>query len=250
MISVMYHVPSISRLLADISTGQLRELQRFAEVGRLSAGLIHDMTSPLTAAILHLEQSESSELPGVQRARRSIQVLERYVEAARQQLSHQYSARVFRVEPEVRQAKQILQPLAKRRQVYLKFSSNVNGSLLGDPVRFQRILTNLVTNAIDSYQDTLSDNPKVNVMVRSESKKLILMVKDWGEGIDDEQMPHLFKPFYTTKQFSKTSGTGLGLATVKQYVEEDFCGSIKAISNIEQGTEIRVILPLHSKDPP
>ncbi len=241
MIGLVAHAPTLSRLLAEISVERLRELQRFAEVGRVSAGLIHDMSSPLTAAILHLEQDG----PSVRHARRSIRVLERYIEAARKQLRQQDCSTTFCVKREINQAKHILQPLARRRQLNLRFSVAAGHKLVGDPVKFQRIIANLVTNAMDAYDGAGSaTQPFIWVAVSVRQPWLVVRVRDWGKGIPPADLPHVFEPFYTTKEPSAMGGTGIGLSTVKQYAEDCFEGRVSVTSPVGRGTEFLVELPL------
>lgn len=241
MIAFAAHAPAMSRLLAEISVERLRELQRFAEVGRVSASLIHDMSSPLTAALLHLERDGSS----VRHARRSIRVLERYIEAARQQLRQQDCMTTFCVKREIDQAKHILRPLARQRQINLRFSIPASHKLVGDPVRFQRVIANLVTNAMDAYAEAgPAGQSFVWVSVTERRPWLVVRVRDWGEGISPDHLPHIFEPFYTTKEPRTASGTGIGLSTVKQYVEDCFKGRISVTSRVGRGTEFLVELPL------
>ncbi len=241
MIGLAAHAPALSRLLAEISVERLRELQRFAEVGRVSAGLIHDMSSPLTAAILHLEQDG----PSVRHARRSIRVLERYVEAARKQLRQQDCTTTFCVKREIHQVKHILQPLARSHQLNLRFSVPGGHKLFGDPVKFQRIIANLVTNAMDAYEDAGSaTQPFIWVAVSVRQPWLVVRVRDWGKGIAATDLPRVFEPFYTAKEPRAMGGTGIGLFTVKQYVEDCFEGRIGVTSSVGRGTEFLVELPL------
>lgn len=246
MIGAMVHLPPAYRLFAELNVEHLKELQRFAEVGRASAGLIHDMSSPLTAAILHLEQGSTAGLPCIRRARQSIKVLERYIEAARQQLHQQDSNVVFGVEHEAGQARQILRPLARRQQAVVRFDIRSPGcNLFGSPVKFQRILINLALNAMDAY-DAVADKEKVvRVTITEVADGLLIVVHDKGRGIADDELPHLFKPFYTTKPHGNPGG--IGLAAVKQYVEEDFGGRINIASCQVSGTKFRVQLPMHDK---
>ncbi|HET7060124.1 MAG TPA: HAMP domain-containing sensor histidine kinase [Candidatus Saccharimonadales bacterium] len=246
MIELIVNSPVLPHVVAEINMERINELQRFAEVGRLSAGLIHDMSSPLTAAILHLEQEEQRGLPSIRHARRSIRVLERYIEAARQQIRQQDRTASFYIKRELNQVKQILQPLARRQGISLRFRVPANYQLVGDPIKFQRIISNLIVNALDSYQDTDTKNfaPLIQVIVSADSKWLDIRVKDWGKGITAGQLPCLFEPFYTTKQPRAISGTGIGLSTVKQCVEDDFGGTITLTSSATAGTEFRVTLRL------
>jgi signal transduction histidine kinase len=72
------------------------ELQRFAEFGRLSANLLHEVASPLTAASLNLEQFSGRNSQVIEQARQNIHHIERYVSAARKQLQHESSRTRFR----------------------------------------------------------------------------------------------------------------------------------------------------------
>ncbi len=252
MVELAAHLPVIPRYFGEMSVERLHELQRFAEVGRVSASLIHDISSPLTAAILHLEQEEHSGLSGIKHARRSIKILERYLEAARRQIRQEDRVASFRVKHEINQVKRIMQPLARQQYVKLRFDVRADCKLIGDPVRFQQIMSNLVTNAMEAYRDpaSMSVKPLVRVLVAVDGQWLDIRVQDWGEGIKADRLPHIFEPFYTTKQPSAISGSGIGLSTVKRYVENDFNGRISAISSPNSGTEFRVRLRLSANKQP
>lgn len=215
---------------------QMRELEHFAEIGRLSACLLHEISSPLTAAMLYLEQSDNRESPHIKQARRNMILLQRYVEAARQQVRNESTVGSFYVRPQLDQVRRVLTPLAKQRGVRLRIHPATQHKLIGDPVKFQQIIANLIINAIDAY-DTASHSEKiVTVSVTSSRQWLLVRVADKGSGISSDQLPRLFEPFYTTKA-TCGRGLGLGLAMVKRYVEEDFCGSVSLTSSKRKGTE-------------
>lgn len=242
MIGIFMHVP-ISNIFAEMNIEHLRELHRFAVLGRLSASLIHDMSSPLTAAILHLEQEEHNGPRSVKRARHSIRIMERYLEAARQQLRSESNEVSFDAKKELEQLKPMLIPLARRRGIRLRFASSAQSQLTGDPVQFQRIMTNLIINAMDAYDGHLpSARPVVRVTLTSTHQHLTIKVRDYGSGIPAEQLSHIFEPFYTTKPPRRTSGLGFGLASVKHYVEDGFGGSICVTSLPQNGTLFTVRL--------
>ena len=246
---VFAHVSAMSRIIAEISVEHLRELQRFAEAGRVGASLIHDISSPLTAAILHLEQNNPDRLSSIRHARRSIRVLERYIEAARRQLSSENEPAIFNMGHEINQIKCVLEPLARRRQVTLRFATPTDKfELFGDAIKFQRIIINLVTNALDAYTNFSAPQKCVTVSVKTCQEQLTILVCDRGKGIPAADLPRLFEPFYTTKQPGTTSGLGIGLSTVRQYVEEDFRGHITVLSNKASGTVFTVKLPAQSRD--
>lgn len=228
----------------DTSPDRLSELERFAAIGRLSASLLHEINNPLTAAMLWLEQCSARKSPHIRHVRNNIHLLQRYVEAARQQIRCGGQCQEFELEPELAQVRSILRPLAKRRGINLRFVSAKGLRLYGDPVKFQQIVANLVRNAIDAYDSCPPErrHRPVRLIAGSSLSGLRIIVSDRGCGIDKEQMPQLFQPFYSTKS-SSGNGLGIGLFAVKRSIEKDFKGTITVRSSRRKGTSFTVKLP-------
>lgn len=231
-------------MLDLVTYDKLRELQRFAELGRLSASLLHEISNPLAAALLNLELGDQKSL-AVRRARRDMKLLWRYVEAARQQLRQQSQPTSFRVQPKLDQLQHVVRPLARKAGVRLDIESPPSCRLHGDPVKFQQLVANLVINAIEAYDEGRDGQPPplVRVVLTSSGKWLTIQVADWGKGICAEDLLHIFDAFYTTKG-RNGHGLGVGLAIVKHYVTVDFGGSIKVKSSGRRGTRFTVKLPV------
>jgi len=105
-----------------------------------------------------------------------------------------------------------------------------------DRTQLTRIITNLVTNAIQALKD--QDHPKIEVKVKSEGKNVIITIKDNGKGIELGDMDKVFEPKFTTK----SSGMGLGLPIIKNIIEA-YNGTLtfESINNTE--TIFTVTLP-------
>ena len=219
------------------------ELERFAEFGRVSATLLHEVANPLTAASLNLELFDGTESRTIARARKNLQQLERYVYAARQQLKSQGKLETFSVRNEFKRLSLVMEPIAIKNGVRISFESANNYKLFGDPVKFNQLLANLISNAIDAYENILTNEAQktVQIKVKNSTKFLKLSIVDWGNGISQEAIPCLFNAFYTTK-YSTDRGTGIGLTMVKRVVEEDFAGSIKVSSCSKNGTRFEIKL--------
>jgi two-component system, NtrC family, sensor histidine kinase HydH len=105
-----------------------------------------------------------------------------------------------------------------------------------DPEQLKQVLLNLVINAIQA----MPDGGEVVIAARSEGEKVIIEVRDRGCGVTQEQMEHLYDPFFTTKE----NGTGLGLPVAHQIVAH-LGGVLSARDNPDRGMTFSVELPLH-----
>ncbi|MEZ0325213.1 MAG: sensor histidine kinase [Fimbriimonas sp.] len=114
--------------------------------------------------------------------------------------------------------------------------------VLGDAELLQRVVTNLIENGLRHSEGTLL------VAVNPQGDQAILEVKDFGEGIPAEHLPHLFERFYRVDAARSRSegGTGLGLAICKSIVEAHH-GRIEVKSDIGVGTIFTVFLPILKK---
>jgi len=228
----------------DLAGDQLEALQHFIELGRLSASLLHEISSPLTAALLYLEQVDVHDSANLRQVRRSLGVLRKYVEAARRQLrQHSQQLSSFCIYPQIDQVKYLVMPLARAEGVALVFEDIPHYQLYGDPVKFQQVMANLIINAIDAYSSKAYGLDKsVRVSVSGNTRSILITVVDRGEGIPPDQLPRVFEPFYTTKSATK-QGLGIGLTIVKEHVTRGFQGAISVNSSLRNGTQFTLKLP-------
>lgn len=233
-----------TKALEKAQVEKMLDLQRFAEFGRLSSTLLHELANPLMSVSLDLEQLEGKNRSKfVSRAREGISHMEQYVEAARRQLRNQSEIKIFDIAEEITRVSGFLQPKARQQQVRIKLDLIEKVSVKGDSIRFNQIISNLLSNGIDAYDGVSGKKEKeVTIMMKQDGQSVDIIVEDHGQGIKKDQLPHLFDAFYTTKH--ATRGTGLGLAITKQAVEEAFQGTISVISDKHHGTRFIVRLTL------
>ena len=127
-----------------------------------------------------------------------------------------------------------------------------NAIVMAESVRLQQVLTNLLQNAIDASHSMLaatantsplsgtSGHSLITVRTAEPGDSVLIHVEDSGPGLDDEQLKHLFEPFYSTH--SDSDGLGLGLAITRDIVEA-FGGTISAANSPDRGALFVVTLP-------
>jgi len=176
---------------------QLLQMSKFAEFGRLTSGIVHELVSPLTAVSANLQQmSNRTASDKVRRALEGTKRMERYILAARKQLQNQAEESEFSPGFEIESVVDFLAPMAKKQQVTIEFIRLGDPVLWGSAIKFHQIMTNLVSNALDAYGSTETAGPKrvVVELVRADSNVMV-RVQDWGTGIAAENLDKIFEPF-------------------------------------------------------
>lgn len=237
-----------TREIKEMQLEKMGHLYRFAEFGKLSSGLFHDLINPLTAISLNMELIKSNTLAGKQseahfnRALLATHKMESFIASVRKQISQQETRKVFSLHEEVRQIIEILSFKAMQSKVSLIFEDTSQIEFYGDNIKFSQIVLNLIGNAIDSYHEYREDQEKKVVVTLTQSDGVITFsVRDYGTGIPPEYIEKIFEPFFTTKD--PKHGTGIGLSLVRGMVERDFAGTIIAQNALGAGSIFIVTIP-------
>ncbi len=110
-----------------------------------------------------------------------------------------------------------------------------------DPAQIEQVVLAMVINAIDA----MPQEGNLWIATHASAEWIELIIRDDGMGIPAEHLPHIFEPFYTTKE---SGGSGLGLA-ISQNIVERHGGQIEVNSVVGQGTTFRIELPVDSQNP-
>ncbi len=126
----------------------------------------------------------------------------------------------------------------------VKYFSRSNTYIKIDKNQFQQVLFNVLINAIEAMPKggtiTIKTAKRKVEYFPNKKSACLIEVSDTGQGILKENLPKLFKPFFTTKRNRK--GTGLGLST-SQMILKNYRGMLKVDSRIKRGTKVKIILP-------
>lgn len=234
---------------------QLQHAERLVTVGKLAAGVAHELGTPLNVVSSYSQLIEagtlrSDEVPASARIiREQTETMTRII---RQLVDFARAGSARRTRQNVRDligaSLSMLAPIAKKRQVTLVAEPGSPLEIDVDSGQLQQVLTNLLVNAIQA----VAERGRVRVGAESTMAKppphvsehparwVAVHVTDDGQGISDAVMQHLFEPFVTTKGVGE--GTGLGLAVAYGIIREHG-GWIVAENGATGGARFSVYLP-------
>lgn len=222
---------------------QVVRSEKLASVGRLSAGVAHEIGNPLAAiaGLLELAREDASDPELLTRAIAETERIKRIVrdllDYARQAREDEGSGRGD-LASAVASAVALLAPQKDLRSIRIatQVPEGIPEVALSQDGLVQ-LLLNLLLNAADALADR---GGKVDVRAEGEERHVRLVVEDDGPGFSDEILSQIFEPFFTTKPAGR--GTGLGLS-VAQTLAHRAGGTIHAENRASGGARIVVVLP-------
>ncbi|HEY4504123.1 MAG TPA: HAMP domain-containing sensor histidine kinase [Candidatus Paceibacterota bacterium] len=239
--------------LKENRLARINELSTAAEFGRLSQGLFHDLITPLTSLMLHTEKLKSEKMQEISTIYKNIEKvtevsnrMSSYVKDIRKTLSREESDKICILSEELAHIIQLVSRMAVDRNIEISIIKNEYCAWYGNPVKIRQIFLNLISNAIDSFEETNqyeNDKKRIEISIENVLDKIMIKVKDNGSGIKKDDIRKIYEPFFTTKSIDK--GTGIGLTTVKSIVEEELKGEIEVLSQTtgeERGTIFTIYL--------
>ncbi len=224
----------------------LKQSEKLAHMGQLSAGIAHELNNPLGVVIMYsnilLEESpEGSPVKDdlnliVEQAARCKKIVANLLNFARKnQVNHQLTNLKDLADHSLESI------IAPPNVTISVIDKTTNPEAMLDVEQMTQVLTNLVKNAIDA----MPEGGTIDLLLEDTLGDVIITVRDTGTGINEEDRAKVFEPFFTTKAIGV--GTGLGLATAYGIVKMHK-GQITVESNTEKlkgptGTSFRIVLP-------
>ncbi len=231
---------------------ELMQADKMSSVGKLIAGIAHEINNPLTAimgsaSLLRLDLMD-------QEARRATEVIEQQAARAsdlvKQLLSFSRKSaakpwEVLAVNDVVIEACELVKPQLRLKNTTLSISvSKPSATVSGSKTKLQQVILNLITNgqqAIDERGKMDHRPGKLHVLVDCDNEWAHIQITDNGIGMTAEVRHRIFDPFFTTK--SEGVGTGLGLSIVKEAIYEHR-GRLTCCTQQGRGTTFTLSLPL------
>lgn len=233
---------------------QVAQAQELDMLGRMSQGLAHDMNNLLTPVYTYLQllreqgafAAEDAQLH--ESAVRNLITIQSYIkEALFFSQSREPQFGVDRLDVVIYKVIQIVEPNLNRKNIKITHDMVSGIDVEMDAVLIQRLLSNLLSNAIDASPPKSEIRVELHPMAKKDVVRdwLRLRIIDSGEGVSQTNMKRIFTPFFTTKdRGDETRGFGLGLAVCRKIVNLHG-GTLNLFSQETRGTTVQVDLPAH-----
>ena len=227
------------------TTAKLIQSERLAVLGTISAGIAHELNSPLGAILNSAERIYDSKIemrddPNLKlilkASRRMKSLTEKFLLSARNETSGGDSCSLQQV---VDDWITLYGNQFYMYKINIKTDINCSRNLNIGYVEMSQVLNNLLTNARDSIEENDKDR-EIIIYAFEEDDNCILIVKDTGTGFSEEMLKNSMNAFITSKE--KGKGTGLGLWIINQLISK-YDGKIN-IANYENGAIVKLIIPV------
>jgi two-component system NtrC family sensor kinase len=245
------NVLSLEKTNQELRTAQesLIRSEKLACVGRLAAGVAHEIGNPIgivlgyvglmrREALTEADRQEYAERIQSEVTRIS-RIIRQLLDFSRPAQGNKERVSVHRM---IHDAVEMMAPQPMVRHMEMRTSLAATRDLvLVDPGQLKQVLLNIIINAADAISDNGSSDGRLTISTHSDEREMAIRLADNGPGISEQEVSMIFDPFYTTKEPGK--GTGLGLSVCHSIVE-GWGGKIRCESVQGEGATIVFTVPL------
>lgn len=242
----MSHKLLLARERMEVASNKLIQAEKLASIGRISAGIAHEIRNALTSVKLNIQKLvQSDRLDETEKEHLSISQegigqMEKFVKELLDftRVSELNLAR-FSLEQILDESIKTLADTLELKKVVLEKNYEEGlPQVLVDADKLKQVFLNILRNAYEAVEEKGKINIFLSLLKEQEGSKIRVFISDNGSGIPEENRETIFEPFYTTK----ASGIGLGLPIARKIIEQHR-GTIRVKENAAQGTSFEILIP-------
>lgn len=261
-------IENLQRRERDLKAANQRLIQSesLAAVGRIGAGVAHEVKNPLASVLSYAQLAElqvaqllkgDSPTPNAEKlekiknynqlilddTRRASKIINDLLTFARQK---EVQTEKVHLLPYLNGLKEKLAPICQQNEITFSFSANkisANDMVEIDNDQIYQVIYNLVQNAVHALAEVNSKNKKIELTASRCEDQICIAVGDNGSGIQADNLEKIFEPFFSTKKMGQ--GSGLGLA-ISYGIMQMHGGQIQVSSEVGSGTQFKLLLPSRS----
>ncbi len=236
----------LARERMEAASNKLIQAEKLASIGRISAGIAHEIRNALTSVKLNiqklvqsdrLDETEKEHLSisqeGIGQMEKFVKELLDFTRVSELNLDR------FSIEQILDESIKTLADTLELKKVVLEKSYEEGlPQVLVDADKLKQVFLNILRNAYEAVEEKGKINIFLSLLKEQEGSKIRVFISDNGSGIPEENRETVFEPFYTTK----ASGIGLGLPIARKIIEQHR-GTIRVKKNAAQGTSFEILIP-------
>jgi two-component system, NtrC family, sensor kinase len=250
------HISSLERANIDLKQAQDKVIrsEKLASVGRLAAGIAHEIGNPLGIILGYLELIRKGEITDDEKRdflnrveseiTRINSIIRQLLDFSRPSTGNNEENRIHEI---IADTVNLMNPHPLMEGINIRLDLKAEkDTAFADSNQLQQVFLNIIMNAADVLKDydPVRNHPSNDILITTDNRGDSIEIRfiDNGPGIEEDRIQHIFDPFYTTKDPGR--GTGLGLS-VSYMIIESQGGSIRAESVRDKGTSIIINLPVY-----
>ncbi|MBE0460302.1 MAG: GAF domain-containing protein [Candidatus Aminicenantes bacterium] len=224
---------------------QLLTSEKLASIGLLSAGVAHEINTPLTgiSSYVQILQKKLNDSPNAQILEKIEMQTERVARIVKNLLNlsrnpAESSFHPVNIKECLEEIVSLIDYKLKNMNINLELDLSSIKPIWAQGEKLQQVFINILLNAIDA----MPNGGKLKIQLSQIENSAVIKIQDTGIGIKPQYLPHIFDPFFTTKGIGK--GTGLGLS-ISYAVIKEHEGNITVESEAERGSLFTIYIPMN-----
>lgn len=205
-------------------------------LGKLAVGLTNEIRIELTIISLVLQNAKINkrDIDNLDLASKAVDQIDQLSRLAYCEFFDEIEPEVFDLNLELKYLLSLFKNKSKKEGIRIIFQPNKEYQLHADRLKIDLILINLILNAIDSYENIKNDEKNIFIKFIKKPRNLLIKIKDYGRGIEEQDLSLIFNPYFTSKNKSKS--LGLGLYVSQSLMLGAYETKIKVESVLNQGS--------------